>query len=184
MKTEALDKMRVEFEVTIRPCTEEDLPKLEWFGQFTEHREIFYQTFERHRKGTALMLVAEANRFPAGQVWINFKKSRESSIGVIWALRVLGPFQGHGIGTRLINAAERELRERGVEEAEIGVETHNHRAAQLYERLGYRIADRSLDEYSFTTPDGTRMTVPVDQWLLRKNLNGRQRGTRHERKKK
>ena len=62
----------------IRRCTEPDLPLLEWFGLYTCHREIIHEAFRRQEIGETLMLVAEANRFPAGQVWIDLARERAS----------------------------------------------------------------------------------------------------------
>lgn len=184
MKAAALDHLKISLDVIIRPCVEEDLHNLEWFGMFSEHREIIHKTFDQHRHGKQLMLVADANGFPIGQTWIDLRKKKDEFIGVIWAARVLPCFQCLGIGSKLIASAERELRERGFKQAEIGVELQNPRAARLYERLGYRISERSFEEYAFTTPDGVSMRVPIDQWLMRKDLNTSKRGANHERKKK
>ena len=55
----------------IRLCREADLPQLEWFGMYSEHREIIRSTYESQERGETAMLVADLNGFPAGQVWIN-----------------------------------------------------------------------------------------------------------------
>jgi hypothetical protein len=58
-------------EITLRPCRPADLLDLEWFGLFTPSREIAQKAFERYRRGENMMLVAEANRFPVGQIWVD-----------------------------------------------------------------------------------------------------------------
>lgn len=169
---------RVSAEVKIRACREEDLGDLEWFGKFTPHREIIRGTFEEQRRGRALMLIAEMNRFPAGQAWIDLARPERERTGVIWAVRVLPPLRGTGIGTRLIAAAELALRDRGLRWAELTVEKDNPEARRLYERLGYHDAGDAGGEYGYTTPNGVPVRVPMDQWRMRKRL--RKEGARSE----
>jgi ribosomal protein S18 acetylase RimI-like enzyme len=156
--------------ITVRECAREDLLSLEWFGLFTGHREIFEREFERHSRGEGMMLVADANFFPVGQLWIDFTRKARESVGIIWALRVIPCLHGMGIGTELMRVAEDILRERDLDFAEIGVEKHNHAARRLYERTGYVQVGAELEEYEYTTPEGARIRVPVDQWILRKAL--------------
>lgn len=171
-RAERFAEFHVPLPVTVRACVEGDLPQLEWFGKFTPHREIIRDAYERQQRGENLMLVAEVNQFPVGQAWIDLAKKRSESVGVLWAVRVLRPFRRSGIGSRLLRVAERVLRERGYAAAEIGVERHNSAARRLYERLGYWTVGEEREEYDYTTPDGVYTRVPVDQWILRKRLNG------------
>jgi ribosomal protein S18 acetylase RimI-like enzyme len=160
----------VSFSVTVRMCREDDLPALEWYGLFTEHREIIRETFENQQRGDAVMLVADLNGFPVGQVWINLALKREERTGALWAVRVLPCLQNQGIGARLMTAAEQLLAERGYTGVELGVEKENPGARRFYERLGYRLTGIAQGEYQYTTPDGTPATMPIDEWILRKEL--------------
>jgi ribosomal protein S18 acetylase RimI-like enzyme len=167
---EILSRHPLDLEVVIRSSREEDLPLLEWFGMFTSHRQLIRDAFERQQQGEVVMLLAELDGFPAGQAWVDFTRHAATSAGRIWALRVMPPLHGRGIGTRLLAAAETMIRARGLAAAEIGVEKDNPGARRLYERVGYRIARDEYLEYDYTTPDGARECVPVDQWILRKAL--------------
>ena len=73
------DQFYITLPVTIRICRESDLSNLEWFGSMTEYRQTISYAFERLQKGEIIMLVAEANRFPIGQVWIDLTKQRENA---------------------------------------------------------------------------------------------------------
>jgi GNAT superfamily N-acetyltransferase len=167
---QVLDRYTLPIEVVIRTTREEDLDGLEWFGMFTPHRELIREAFRRQQCGEVVMLVAEVNSFPAGQAWIDLTRYAAASVGMVWALRVLPLLQHKGVGTRLLAAAEVVIRARGLAAAEIGVEKHNPGARRLYERVGYRVTREEYEEYEYTTPDGVRMRVPVDQWILRKML--------------
>jgi ribosomal protein S18 acetylase RimI-like enzyme len=156
--------------LTIRLCRADDLPALEWFGLFTEHREIIRETFESQERGEAVILVADLNGFPAGQVWINLTLKKAEATGALWAVRVLPCLQNLGIGARLMTAAEQLLAERGYTGVELGVEKDNPGARRFYERLGYRLTGIAQGEYQYTTPDGTPAMMPIDEWILRKEL--------------
>jgi ribosomal protein S18 acetylase RimI-like enzyme len=165
-----LDRFTIPLEVTIRPCTEEDLPGMEWYGMMAEYREIYRQTFEMQERGEVVMLVADVNGFPAGQVWVNLVLKKGESIGALWAVRVFPFLQKQGIGERLMRAAERLLSERGYVAAELGVEKDNPDARRFYERLGYRETGEVRGSYSYTTPEGREITVPLDEWIMLKEL--------------
>lgn len=154
----------------MRLCRAEDLPALEWGGLFTHHREIIRGAFERQCRGDNLMLLAVANDFPVGQVWMDLARLRHESAALLWALRVFPGFQGAGIGSRLVREAERRLRRLGVRSAEIGAERDNPGARRLYERLGYAVVRAGRETYAYTTPAGVTERVTVDQWLMRKRL--------------
>jgi ribosomal protein S18 acetylase RimI-like enzyme len=151
--------------VVIRPCREEDLPALEWFGLFAPHRALIRRVFEQHLRGEACMLVAEVNGEPAGQLWIEPDPGCAPS-AEIWAVRVLPCLQGRGIGGRLVAAAESLLRERGYARAGIAFERDNPRARRWYERLGYACAGavEARDRPGLAPENGRT------QWHLSKEL--------------
>ena len=158
-------------QITIRLCTEADLPNLEWFGMFTEHREIIRSAFDRQALGDTEMLVADANNFPVGQVWIDYARKRDENCSLLWAVRVLPALQRTGIGARLIRAAENMIRQRTVVSVEVEIERNNSKARHFYERLGYQFTSTASDSYSYITPDGVPMTVPLDLWIFRKKIS-------------
>jgi GNAT superfamily N-acetyltransferase len=158
------------FDVTFRMCHRRDLRDLEWFGMFYAHRELIEQAFSRQIAGENLMLLAEANRFPIGQVWIDLAKKRSAGVGILWALRVLPPFQGRGLGTRLIAEGETLLRKHGFARAELGVEKNNPSAKKLYERMGYQVMGSHVEELTYLTPEGECVQTQSDEWILQKQL--------------
>jgi ribosomal protein S18 acetylase RimI-like enzyme len=165
-----LQHFTVSVPITIRLCRRDDLQAMEWFGMFTPHRELILAAYESQERGEALLLVAESQGFPVGQVWIDITREHSDATGYFWAVRVFPLLQNLGIGTQLMAAAEELLRSRGCAYAILGVEKNNLPARRFYERQGYRVVGRAQDEYSYTTPDGTLCRVPTDQWLLRKAL--------------
>ncbi|WP_448204999.1 N-acetyltransferase family protein [Azospirillum sp. sgz302134] len=156
--------------VTIRLARRDDLPALEWFGLHTPHREIIANAFRTQERGNGALLVAEVNGFPAGQLCIDFLRKRHLRRGTLWALRVFQPFRKQGLGTRLMTAAERTVVEYGFAEAELGVDRDNAGVLAFYDRLGYEPCGTERGRYSYRTPAGELVQVPIDQWILQKTL--------------
>lgn len=159
--------------VVIRQCTRADLAALEWFGLFTEHREIIEATFAGQEHGKQVMLIAEGNGAPLGQVWIDLVKKRHLDTGYLWAMRVFPWLCRLGVGMRLITAAEHLLRQHGFARAELGVDKHNQRAERLYQRFGYERIGEFQEEYGYTRPDGAFMRIVIDEWIYWKELGRR-----------
>lgn len=172
VQREGAPLVRLSLEVLIRPCRRADLEPLEWFGAFRSHRAFVAAQFERHLRGDNVMLVAEHKRFPVGQVWIDLARKPAERAAVVWALRVFEPFQGLGIGTHLLAAAERRAAAAGRAVSEIGVEKHLASVRRLYERLGYRVAGEERSEETYMEPDGSAVRYTFDQWILRKRIEG------------
>lgn len=156
--------------VTIRPARVSDLTALEWHGLYTPMREVIQSAFRAQERGDGVMLVADANGFPAGQAWIDFARKAHLGLATLWAVRVFPAFQRAGLGTLLMGAAERAVLARGVTEAELGVDRDNARVLRFYHALGYAQAGAERGTFTYRTPDGRKIEVSVDQWLLRKRL--------------
>lgn len=153
---------------TIRRCREADLPHLEWFGTFSHHREIIRDTFELQRRGEVVMLVADAGGFPIGQAWLHLARG---PVPRVWAVRVLSPFQGTGLGARLMAALDETGLELGFGSLELVVEQDNLRARAFYERLGWRVTGECCEAYSYTTPEGETVTHHLREWVMTKVLD-------------
>ena len=163
------------FEAVIRPANAADLPKLEWFGQYWHYRKIFERTFREHLQGRRLMLVADVNGFPVGQVFIQFESiERRFADGreraYLYSLRVLTPFQKRGLGTQLIMAAEEYIRARGCQWITIAVAKDNLGAQRLYGRLGFTVFSEDPGKWSFIDPGGRRHFVDEPCWVMQKPL--------------
>jgi ribosomal protein S18 acetylase RimI-like enzyme len=86
------------------------------------------------------VFVAEADGEPVGFVQFRVESGvYEQSVerGFVDNLYVRPPYRDHGIGTRLLNAAEGALGARGVERVALSVLAVNDAARRFYERRGY-----------------------------------------------
>ena len=84
---------------------------------------------------------------------------------------------GGGTGTRVMDAAEEELRRRGVKTAVVGTTNDNSRALNFYIKRGYRLVRLHLDAMDRVralkpgVPRTGRDGVPLqDMWELEKAL--------------
>jgi ribosomal protein S18 acetylase RimI-like enzyme len=162
--------------VVIRPIRESDLPALEWDGEYTKFRDVYRHAYDDMLRGQRLLLVAVDDSAMVGQVFIQLSSSElqfadGATRGYLYSLRVRPGWQGHGIGTRLISAAEAALRQRGFRTAIIAAAKDNEGARRLYERLGYRVFAADPGVWYFTDVNGTRQTVEEPCWVMHKQLD-------------
>ena len=173
---DAVQKVALHIDVTIRPATAEDLPKLEWYGQFTHFRRLFEETYRDQLQGRRLMLVADVNGFPIGQVFVSlegglFDFNGAGPHGYLYALRVMEPFQRQGLGTALVEAAEGRLRALGYRRVTIAVAKDNEGALRLYTRLGYHIYQEDQGRWHYVDHVGKVHYVEEPCWLMEKMLD-------------
>lgn len=165
----------VTIDVTIRKLVRDDLPKLEWYGQYTHFRRLFKYSFRKQALGSRLMLVADMNDFPIGRLFIQLNSpSGEMADGrtkaYLYSFTVMDMFQGHGIGTRLMDTAEALLIRRKFREATIAVAKNNVGALRLYERRGYTTYEESDGHWRYRDHRGIMRHVYEPAWLLAKTL--------------
>jgi ribosomal protein S18 acetylase RimI-like enzyme len=164
-------------EFVIRPLREDELPALEWEGEYTHFRNLFQQSFEEMQLGQRVMLVAYAagSGAMAGQVFVQFisadpKYADGASRGYLYALRVKPAYQNRGLGRQLIQAAEERLRARGMDVSTIGVAKDNMRAQKLYERMGYQIVGEDPGRWTYVDHQGGVREVNEPSWLMAHEL--------------
>jgi ribosomal protein S18 acetylase RimI-like enzyme len=160
-------QFRINAGMTIRAARIEDLKKLEWFGAYAHFRDLYQRTWRDHVASRRLMMVADLNTFPVGQVWVDVTPH---TYAYLYALRVMEPFQGLGIGTALIETAEEIARGRGYHVIQLAVERSNTSARRLYERQGFRIFTQRVDHWSYTDHHGNIQWVQEDVFGMQKEL--------------
>lgn len=161
--------------VTLRPVVQADLPLLEWYGQYRHFRRVFRHAYDEQTLGRRLLLVADVQGFPIGQLFINFhagsrlRGDREQN-AYFYAFRVMEMFRGQGIGSRLLAEAERSALERGLISATIAVAKTNVRARHLYERLGYHLFAEDEGRWQYMDHKGVIRHMHDPCWILEKTL--------------
>jgi GNAT superfamily N-acetyltransferase len=127
--------------VSIRVAEDSDLPVL---SQALQQQHFFSDRMRRQREGRGLLLVAWAGSTPVASVYLWLEPADEPelreglpSVPLLTHLEVHELHRNRGIGTRLIQAAERILVDRGHRQVALGVGLKNAGALRLYRRLGY-----------------------------------------------
>jgi GNAT superfamily N-acetyltransferase len=163
--------INVQVPILLRLATRADLPKLEWYGQYTHFRRVFQKTYQDQLLGRRLMLIADSNNFPIGQLFVLLNNKPDERRMYLYSLRVMEMFRGLGIGSKLILEAEHIAREREYQWMSIGVAKDNVSARRLYERLGYRIFREDEGRWSYIDHEGRTRHVHEPCWLLEKHLS-------------
>ncbi len=168
-------QLSLQLDVTIRKLEREDLPKLEWHGQFKHYRRLFARSYQGQVDGHRLMLVADVNDFPVGRLFIQLYSPRSKvsdgrTKAYLYSFHVMELFRGQGIGTRLIQAAETILKKKRFRYAKIAVARDNEGALRLYRRQNYRIYGESEGKWQYHDHRGRVRYVHEPCWLLEKNL--------------
>ena len=160
-------QMEVALAITFRPARVDDIPKLEWYGQYIHFRNVFRKTYREQVKGNRLMLIAECNDFPIGQIFMQTGgDSRRKTY--FYSLRVMDMFRGRGIGSRLLEEAENIAVTYGYTSATIAAAKDNPRARQLYERHGYLLIGEDSGRWSYIDHEGKTRYVYEPCWVLEK----------------
>jgi len=155
--------------LAVRDLEPGDLPSCAWAGRAT-HLAAIARALERAQLGEVEYLAAcPPSGLPVGLGAIDYAKT--PGAGTIWMLEVHPALQSCGIGTLLIRAAERRIRLRGLQRAELGVEISNPRARVLYEKLGYAAYGSEPDSWDQEAPDGTVTRYETVLTLMRKELS-------------
>ncbi len=159
----------------IRPATRADVPKLEWYGAQAHTRTYIHQAYRAMMQGRRMMLVADLNGFPVGQVYLQFdSKNKQHADGIvrgyIYAFRVIDHLQRCGIGTQLLQAAELALTDRGFKIATLQVSKRNENARRLYQKNGYRVFSEDSGHWYYVDHLGTQREVNDPTWVMEKRL--------------
>jgi ribosomal protein S18 acetylase RimI-like enzyme len=117
-------------------------------------------------KARSTVLVLEQRRMVVGAAIILWRK--DSSVGRLYSMVTAPSFQGHQLGTRLLQACENIAAQCGCKVMSLEVRTDNQRAISFYERHGYKVL-KSLPGFYADGTSGFRML---------KNLDGGQPGYR------
>jgi ribosomal protein S18 acetylase RimI-like enzyme len=162
-------------EVLIREAKEEDLRALEWEGRYQHFRRLYRRAMAEAKRGRRILLVAEAGDRIVGQIFLQLASARKEladggSSGYLYAFRVRPDCRNMGIGSMLLDAAERELRERSFERAVIAVSRENKAAQRLYERRGYQRFAEDPGKWTYVDHEGQLRHVSEPAYILEKHL--------------
>lgn len=163
-------------EVEIRSAREEDLPAMEWEGEFTHFRRLYLDAYRRAQRQLSLIWLAVLpDARLVGQVFIQLNSERpEMADGrdraYLYGFRIRPAFRGQGLGTRMMNFIEDDLRWRGYTRLTLNVAVDNPRARSLYSRLGFVVVAHEPGIWSYIDHLGRRQWVEEPAWRMEKHL--------------
>lgn len=162
LETDGVDSLRVD------DLTRDDLPSLGWSGT-PLHLVSVRRALDRVASGEVEYLVVRGpDGHPIAKVGIDY--AADAGAGTLWQMATATELRGRGIGTQLISAAERRIRERGLSFGQLDVEDNNPRARVLYERLGYREIARRSASWDVEDAGGKVSRHETEVVMLRKEL--------------
>lgn len=162
--------------IRFRHVTQADLPALEWEGEFVHFRRMYADAYRRSLNGEAVLWVVEHPQHGIlGQLFVHLDSQRhELADGVqrayIYGFRIRPAFRGLGLGTRLLQVAEKDLVQRGFLWAVLNVSRENLDARRLYEKLGYQVVAGDPGRWSYIDNHGIRHDVIEPAWRMQKKL--------------
>jgi ribosomal protein S18 acetylase RimI-like enzyme len=164
-------------QVFIRQANKDDLPDLEWKGEYTHFRRLYADTYSMVQQAKAIIWIAEVNGSGLiGQCFVSLTGNRpELADGVIrayiYGFRVKPHFRNQGIGTKMMNIVEKDLKQRGFRQITLNVGQENHAAKRFYTRLGYVIVSADPGQWSYIDDKGKRQDVHEPAWRMIKDLD-------------
>lgn len=162
--------------ISIRQANKEDIPDLEWNGEYTHYRRLYADTFSMVQQGHALIWIAEVNNHGLiGQCFVSMKGSRPDladgkNRAYIYGFRIQPEYRNQGIGTMMMNTIENDLKAKGFKQVTLNVGQDNLDAKRFYERLNYVVVDSEPGNWTYIDDMGKRRDVHEPAWRMIKDL--------------
>ncbi len=155
----------------------EDLPELEWGGEFIHFRRVYFEAYRRSLMGESLLWVIELPLSGiVGQAFVQLECNRPEladgkQIAYIYAFRIKEPYRGIGLGSKLLQIIEGDLYKQGIHYVTLNVAKDNDRARALYERHGYKIVAEEPGCWSFIDHEGNLRDIEEPSWRMKKKIH-------------
>jgi ribosomal protein S18 acetylase RimI-like enzyme len=179
MQTQIETRQTVDWpsQVVIRHLLREDLPTLEWGGEFTHFRRVYAEAFERMQQGQTRIWIAEQpnTHLLLGQVFVQLMCDRPEladgrTRAYLYSFRVREGYRSRGLGSYIMETVENEIRQQGFSSMTLNVAKENQRARQLYLRRGYHIVAHEAGIWSYPDDKGIIRHVEEPAWRMEKDL--------------
>jgi ribosomal protein S18 acetylase RimI-like enzyme len=165
--------------VVIRNVREADLVGLEWEGEYAHFRRLYQDAYRRALRGLSVLWVAELPDGPGliGQVFIQMYCDRpELCNGIdrayLYGFRIRPAYRSCGLGSRILEVAERDLVERGYTLLTLNVARDNIDAIRLYQRRDFMIVAPEPGRWQYIDDKGKLQDVHEPAWRMEKRLAG------------
>ncbi len=160
----------------IRVLKADDLPALEWDGEFAHFRRLYREIYQSARLGKAIMWVADLPpQGVIGQVFVQLDSARKEladgfNRAYVYGFRVKPLYRSQGVGGRILQAVEADLAQRHFRRVTLNVGRDNPNAQRFYERHGYRVVAAEPGRWSYLDDENQRHEVHEPAWRMEKTL--------------
>ena len=163
-------------DVQCRYLVHDDLPALEWDGEYTHFRRLYREVYQSFCQGKAVMWVAT---LPVdgliGQLFVQLLSTRleladGKSRAYLYGFRVKSPYRGVGVGSSMLEQVEDDLLQRGFSLLCLNVGRENPGARRFYESRGYSTVGSEAGRWSYLDDRGQRRQVNEPAWRMEKIL--------------
>ena len=163
--------------VNIRFLRGDELPLLEWDGEYKRYRRIYSEVYRNSQKGLAIPLVAELpDDGIIGQVFLSQKEPNpnygiRSRYYYLSSFRIKPKFRDNGLGTMLLNECEKQVRLHRLRDIYLTCARDNNRARWFYQEHGFQVVRVEDKDWSFVNDEGFVVTEHQNAFLMRKSLS-------------
>lgn len=168
-------------DVVVRNVEQNDLPALEWDGEFTHFRRVNNEAYRRSVQGLSVLWLADSSIHGViGQVFVQLSCDRpELCNGIdrayLYAFRVKHHFRSMGIGALILRTVEDDLLQRHYRCATLNVAQENYRALSFYRRHEFKIVAPEPGRWTYVDHEGHIREVNEPAWRMEKSLVTAQR---------
>ena len=162
--------------IHIRPVEKNDLPGMEWEGEYAHFRKLYQQHYENSLTGNTMMWVAKnASQEVIGQVFLLLlSRQKELADGTfqayLFSFRIKPAYRSQGLGGFMLEMMEGILRDRGFRFLRLNVARANPLARKMYEKHGYRVIGPDPGTWRYEDPNGQWQTCHEPAWKMIKAL--------------
>ncbi len=160
----------------IRKVKKEDLPALEWGGEYSKFRQMYTSLYRDTQVGRALMWMIETQENKmVGQAFVMLRSGDTAAAdgerrAYVFSFRIKPEYRNQGIGSYLMSFVQTDLSERGFKFLTLNVAKENKDALRLYKRLGYKIIGSHPGKWSYTDHEGRTHQVNEPAWRMMKRI--------------
>ncbi len=162
--------------IILRPLRENDLPAMEWEGEFSHFRNLFTDLWDKVKKKIAKAWIIENSQgYMIGQVFLQMRSDRlELADGwnraYLYSFRIRPEYRNFGIGSRMVKLLEAYLSDVGYTRITLNVARTNLAAIRLYHRCGFKIVAEEPGIWSYPDDQGKWQTIEEPSWRMEKIL--------------
>jgi ribosomal protein S18 acetylase RimI-like enzyme len=163
-------------QVIVRHARKEDLPGMEWGGEYKHFRRVYAEAFQHMQRGHSILWLAEHPETGLiGQVFIQLICDRHELAdgqdrAYLYSFRVQSNYRSRGVGSRMMDVVENDLLQRGYRYVTLNVARDNARAQQLYIHRGYIVVAPEPGVWSYPDEDGIWHRMEEPAWRMEKAL--------------